>query len=474
MTLCWRLTLGILALIAPLLLLMIAQDYHNLRSFLLEREGIRIRAQAKPIINKDLLHQPINDIRLRAIANQLATDLTSADTGAVIINRHGQIIGRHYSTIGEPTPPDLPQEWYTPALGGKLEQNYIVTDNDGNRILVALVPIPPRQKPLGVVVLSTSLEDNFRLIQHHVLLSITYSVILLPISSALVFVMVRSNLRRLERMIIVTKRIARGDWSQRVQLHHGSDEIGQLASSFDEMVNHLQAAFDAQAQSENRLRQFLADVSHELRTPLTTIGGYADLLLTGVGGVSEESRPLLKKMRREINRTSRLVKDLLLLARSDKAAMLELQVVDLSSLCAEVAEQVRLTMGRLTLQTTLSKKVVVRADPDRIEQVLLNVLDNAIRHTPENTQIDMHLESIAGKARITISDNGPGIPPDILDHVFERFRYGQRQSKGDRGLGLGLAIAKAIVEAHSGTIVAFNQLGGGACFRVELPLASQR
>lgn len=472
MTLYWRLTLGVVGLIAPLLLLMIAQDFHNLHSFVLEREGIRLRAQAKPIIDKDLLHQPLDDTKLRALANQLATDLTSADTGAVIVDRHSQVIGRYYSQIGEPAPPELPQKWYAPALAGEREQNYIVTDKNRNHFLVALVPIPPRQKPLGVVVLSTSLEESYRLVRHHVLSTIIYSVILLLIASTLVFIMVRKNLRPLACMIIVTKQIARGDWSRRVHLHRGSDEIGQLASSFDEMVDHLQAAFDAQAQSENRLRQFLADISHELRTPLTTIGGYTDLLLTGVTGISEESRPLLTRMRREINRTNRLVKDLLLLARTDKAAMLELQRVDLSSLCAEVAELIRLRTGRFTLQTTLSEKVFVQADPDRIEQVLLNILDNAIRHTPEKTQIDMCLESIAGKARITISDNGRGIPADMLDHIFERFRYGQPQSKADRGLGLGLAIAKAIVEAHGGTIAAFNQVGSGACFRVEIQLAT--
>jgi len=475
MTLRWRLTLSILASITPLLLLLGLHDYINLRTFMLDREAVRIRAQAKPTIDAQLLNQPVDEQKLQALAPQLATDLTSADTGALIVNRNGSVIGRHISTIGEPMPPELPKEWYAPALAGELEQNYIINGSNGKQILIALVPIPPRREPLGVVVLSTSLVERFFEIRQHVLSFVVASLVFLAIAAALIFLMVRANLRTLERMIVVTDRIARGDLSQRVQLPQGHDEVGKLAWSFNKMIDRIQTAFEAQRRSESQLRQFLADVSHELRTPLTVIGGYADLILmNGVAGTPDLGKPLLRKIRREVDRTNRLVKDLLLLARSDRSATFDLQLTDLSSLCIEVAEQVRLMMGKRQLQTQIASNVMVLVDMDRIEQVLLNLLDNAIRHTPEGTQIDFRLEIVNSKAQIAIADTGSGISPTVLPYIFERFYRDRQQRNEERGSGLGLAIAKAIVEAHGGTINAANQPRGGAVFWVELPLFVQR
>lgn len=467
MKLRWRLTLSTLALVAPLLLFLFSHDLYNLRSFLIERESTRLRAQAKPIIDAELLNRTFDDRQLRAIANRLATDLTSVETAALIVDRYGREIGRHNSRIGEPPAPQLPQDWYAPALAGGLKQDYIVKDKNGSDILVALVPIPPRQKPLGVAMLSTSLESSYQLVRQHVFSTVVACPILLAIVTIAIFLMVRSTLRPLERMTVIADRIAQGDLALRSDLQPGTNEIGQLARSFDQMVERLQNALAVKTQSEDRLRQFLGDVSHELRTPLTVVGGYADLLLRGVAKTPEESTRLLRAMRREINRTERLVRDLLLLVRSDRAATFEMQAVDLSELCTEIAAQFRLMMGQRVFQTAIAKKVVVLGDPDRIEQVLSNILDNAIRHTPEGTRIDLRLKVIGNSAWIEIADTGRGIPTDFLSNIFERFHSSQQQ-----GTGLGLAIARAIVEAHGGTILAFNQPMGGACFIVELPLYS--
>ncbi|MDZ4873665.1 MAG: hypothetical protein CLLPBCKN_003061 [Chroococcidiopsis cubana SAG 39.79] len=351
MKLRWRLTLSTLTLIAPLLLFLFTHDLYNLRSFLIERESLRLRAQAKPVIDTELLNRSFDDDKLRAIADRLATDLSSIETGASIVDRYGREIGRHNSTIGEPAAPQLPKDWYASALAGELKQDHIIKDRNGSDILVALVPIPPRQTPLGVAVLSTSLESSYQLVRQHVLSTVVACLILLTIAVIAIFLMVRSNLRPLEYMAVVAYRIAQGDLSQRSNLKPGMNEIGQLARSFDEMVDRLQSALAVKTQSEDRLRQFLADVSHELRTPLTVIGGYADLLLRGVVTTPEENTRLLRAMRREINRTERLVRDLLLLVRSDRAATFEMQAVNLSELCTEIAAQCSLMMGQRVFQS---------------------------------------------------------------------------------------------------------------------------
>lgn len=467
MPLRWRMTLSILALIAGLLLLLGLYEYYGLRAFVLDSVAVRMRAQAKPIIDAALLGRAVDEQELRRLANRLATDLTSAETGALVVDRTGQVIGRHLSTIGEPAPPELPRAWYAPALSGEKEQNYLVTGPDGRPTLVALVPIPPRATPLGVIVLSTPLNEQLALLRRQSLSTALASAVVLVLAALLVFVTVRVHLRPLDRMVSVAQQIAQGNWSARMRLPHGRTEVGLLAQAFDEMVDRLQSAFEAQAQSEARLRRFLADVSHELRTPLTALGGYADLLLNGVAGDLGAGRPLVQAMRREISRTGRLVRDLLLLARSDRAATFDLQRIDLAVLCHDLAEQFRLLLAGRSLETALTPRVWVRADVDRLEQVLINLFDNALRHTPPGTRIELILTAADGMACLTLRDNGPGIDPELLPHLFERFVRGHHPT---RGAGLGLAIVQAIVQAHGGSICATNRPQGGACFEIRLPL----
>jgi two-component system OmpR family sensor kinase len=397
--------------------------------------------------------------------------LTSVDTGALVVDRQGRVIGRHVSTAGEPTPPELPRALYTPVLfAGDQEQHYVVPDGVGGQTLVALVPIPPRREALGVVLLSTSLRRSTAVLYEHMLSMLLAGLLVLLLTAIAIFFTVHANLRPLERMLAVAQHIAKGDLSQRVSLPQGNDEIGLLARSFDEMVDHIQAAFTMRAQTEARLRQFLADVSHELRTPLTAIGAYTDVLLGAATRHYVADTSLLQAMRREIDRTSRLVQDLLLLARSDRATTFNMQPVDLSSVCGEVAEQVRLMLGERTLQTEIVGQLSVIGDADRIQQVLLNLLDNAVRHTPTGTQIELHLTARGFSAWVSIADTGPGFPPASLPYIFERFFYTAHAVDAEQHSGLGLAIAKAIVEAHGGAIVAFNRPTGGACVQLRLPL----
>ena len=231
-------------------------------------------------------------------------------------------------------------------------------------------------------------------------------------------------------MTATAQRIARGDLSQRVRLPHGGDEIGDLAETFDEMIDRIESAFGAQAASEERMRQFVADASHELRTPLTSIRGFVDVLLRGAKDDPATAEEVLQATRREAERMSRLVNDLLTLARLDVGRPLELQQVDLLGLAGEAVDQARILAGEreVTLRSDGAGRLLVNADADRLKQVLLVLLDNALKYGRQDATgwVRLQVGRTARGAFVSVADNGEGIPAEDLPHIFDRFYRAQR------------------------------------------------
>ena len=322
--------------------------------------------------------------------------------------------------------------------------------------------------------------------------------------------LVAQGLKPLRVMTRTARKIASGDLSQRVSLphDHGGDEIGQLADAFDEMATRIETAFATQARSEAHMRQFIADASHELRTPLTAIRGYVDVLLRGaVDHDPERSHDVLLATQREAERMTRLVNDLLTLARLDAGRPLDLQPVDLIVLAGEAVDHARMLAGEreVSLRTDGAGRLMVPLDSDRMKQVLLVLLDNALKYgrpAPEGW-VRVHIQRTEHAAVLTVSDNGLGIPFEDLPHVFDRFYRSERARRVRRmtgpqgaaspstasdpspvesaqpavgrghsspsGVGLGLAIAHSIVRSHGGTLAVESALSLGTTFTVTLP-----
>lgn len=271
--------------------------------------------------------------------------------------------------------------------------------------------------------------------------------------------------------------ITRADDLERRIPHLGPpDEVGQLAGAFNEMLERLERIFRAQ-------RRFVADVSHELRTPLTTIRGNVDLLRR-MGSADTAS---LNAIQSETDRMIRLVGDLLLLAQADAGYLpITQQPVAIDALLAEIAHQTRVLAGQ-RLQVGLecpqpedAEPLIVMGDADRLRQLLLNLVDNAVKHTPDGGQIALRLARTDGWVRVTVVDTGTGIPPEDLPHIFERFYRAEKsrwrkpvpsETSPGTGVGLGLSIAQWIARAHSGRIEVQSELGKGSAFHVLLPLA---
>jgi two-component system, OmpR family, sensor kinase len=294
------------------------------------------------------------------------------------------------------------------------------------------------------------------------LLAAAITLVLALIASYLVGGRVSAPLRRLAGL---AARVDGGDLRPRMPAADASSrEVRILSEAFNHMLDRLEAAFDAQ-------REFVADASHELRTPLTVMQGQLEVLAADPDPSPEELQRVEALLQDEISRISRLVDDLLLLARSERTDFLRTRPVDLTTFVPQLWAGLTLTAKR-DFQLGEVPPVTLCADPDRLAQALRNIARNAIEHTTEpDGLVRLEVETIGtDRVRFAVIDDGPGIPPSERDHVFERFhRTDASRNRLAGGAGLGLAIVRAIADAHHGTVRADAGAGGGA--RIELDLS---
>lgn len=252
------------------------------------------------------------------------------------------------------------------------------------------------------------------------------------------------------------------EWSRRVPADQSRDELGHLAATFNGMLDSLEEAYQAQ-------QRFVADASHELRSPLTSIQANLQLLETEGALTAAERATAVREAHREARRLARLVADLLALARADAGIALRREPVELDRVLIETLRDTRhLVQGR-RLQITDLEPARVAGDQDRLAQLVLILVDNALKYTPPGGEIALGLRHSAGEAEVTVRDTGPGIPKEDLPRVFERFyRADPTRSRDPGGTGLGLPIARWIVEQHGGTIVLSNNPQGGLTATVRI------
>lgn len=248
---------------------------------------------------------------------------------------------------------------------------------------------------------------------------------------------------RIRRLQDAARKVADGNFSTRIPVD-SSGQLGQLARTFNEMQRRL-------AELDNARKQFIANASHELRTPIFSLGGFVELLEEDEPS-PEERAEFVRTMRQQIERLTKLTADLLNLSQLDAGGIvMETSAVDLSSLARDVAREVGaradLRGSRLELRTP-GTPVIASADPERVRQIIRILLDNALTHTPEGTSVTVTTYSVDGRAVLTVSDDGPGIPQRVQGRIFERF-YTATASGGS---GLGLAIARELAQRMEGRI----------------------
>ncbi|MDQ1046889.1 HAMP domain-containing sensor histidine kinase [Streptomyces sp. V4I2] len=247
-------------------------------------------------------------------------------------------------------------------------------------------------------------------------------------------------------------------------------EVGQVGAALNRMLNHVHGALHARQQSEMRVRQFVADASHELRTPLASIRGYAELTRRGREEVGPDTRHALGRIESEAGRMTFLVEDLLLLARLDAGRPLQFEHTDLVPLVVDTISDARAAGPDHTWRLDLpDEPALVSADAARLQQVLVNLLANASKHTPAGTTVTARVQRRGPWLCVDVEDDGQGIPAELLPRVFERFARGDSsRSRASGSTGLGLAIVQAVAAAHDGAVTV-DSVPGRTVFTVHLP-----
>nr|BAL58466.1 sensor histidine kinase [Candidatus Acetothermum autotrophicum] len=335
--------------------------------------------------------------------------------------------------------------------------------------LIAGVPVNVAGRRVGTL-LAGSLENIFSPLEQTFLDSLHTSILTAGVIATLAAIGLGALLLRqltvpLRRLVQATEQISIGNAGPRLPVP-SHDELGQLSAAFNRMAERLE-------QSERLRRQMIADIAHELRTPLTVIQGNLQAILDGV---YEPTPEVIASIHEESSLLARLVSDLRELSLAEAGELhLEKQLTDIREVIRQTVTVLEpsLESKRITLRVELPQEpVVVKIDPQRIKQVLFNLLNNAERYTPEGGQIGLSVARSENEIRVSVSDTGPGIAPEDLPYVFERFwRADRSRSRATGGSGLGLAIAKHFIEAHGGTIWAESAPGHGATFTFSLPLS---
>ncbi len=250
------------------------------------------------------------------------------------------------------------------------------------------------------------------------------------------------------------------------------DEVGELALTLEEMLRSLDAARAEREGAMQKQREFVADASHELRTPLTSVLANLELLQASLAGPGQsEDREVVDSALRSSRRMSRLVGDLLLLARADAGRLDQHRRCDLAEIAGDAAAEAAPLMGERTLTVDNERPLRVEGSPDELHRMVLNLLDNAARHTPAGATIELSLREADGEAVVEVADDGPGIPAAMREQIFDRFVRGEgpADTAGGTGTGLGLAIVSAVAASHGGTVEAGESESGGALFRARIP-----
>ena len=318
------------------------------------------------------------------------------------------------------------------------------------------VPIRGARGARGVFVVAASLSSERREVDDAVRLAALVLLSVLLIASALAWVVAGRVLAPLRLLADTARSIGESDLTRRIPVS-GRDEIGELARTFNAMLDRLEAAFASQ-------RAFVSDASHELRTPITIVRGHLEL----ISDDPAERRETVALVTDELDRMSRFVDDLLLLAKAERDDFLRVADVELGALTDELLEKAQ-GLGQRDWRLEARGEAVIVADRQRLTQAIMGLAQNAVQHTTEDEPIWLGTAADHRDVRLWVRDEGPGVAADDQERIFDRFARASDSRRRSEGAGLGLAIVRAIAEAHGGRVSLSSRPGAGATFTLVLP-----
>lgn len=466
-----RLTLWYVCVLALLLVAFSLTFYFLAERALYARVDSGLRSLLE-VSTRSLIHDTAEGQTSQSAAQSTTAEMSSPEQTLLIYDAAGKLLGNSQpdEEFRVPLPnllsiPPSEIQLYTAAEEDDPERTY--------RLAVRRVNIPPTNIPY-ILVASQSLkvvQEELRALHRPLLVAGPLALLLASVGG---WFLARKSLAPVVALAGSARRISAENLGQQLPVANPRDELGELAITFNELLARLDAAFAQQ-------RQFMADASHELRTPLSVAHTAARVTLRKPRRTEAEYRETIQVMDEEIQRLTRIVRDMFLLARADTGRYpLQKQPLYLNDLVEEVARAGKLLAAEkaITLAVTNLAEARFYGDEDLLRRLLLNLVDNAIQHTPETGQVQLHLQQEAQTYVVTVSDSGAGVPAEAQHRIFERFyRADQarpRTSTADgRGAGLGLSIAHWIAEAHGGNLTLAPSDQTGATFVIRLPLPAE-
>ncbi len=460
-TIASRLVVGVVGLVVVLVVAISAVTYVAVQAFLLNRLDEQLITTAR---------QPV----LRLVNDQNAVSaqtiwVTQLDqSGRVLDSLPPDGPGAHHMSLSAADRQRLAQGDMTPST---------VTTTDGHTLRVVSESQPT--VVVGVIVIGLSTSDVDRTVHQLFLLELAIGGAAVILAFVATSYGVRLSLRPLYRVTRTARDVTAelspegAGLDRRVPVTdaEADTEAGQLAESVNTLLGAVETQFAARVESEQRMRQFLADASHELRTPLTSIRGYAELSrMRRANGVDAAEADTLDRIEHEGTRMSRLVEDLLMLARSDQGAQPQREPVDIGELIDDAVDGARAAFPDRRIDVLAPTGVTVGGDHDQLLRVVRNLVTNAAVHTDPGGPIRVSGRAVGDEIVLQVDDSGPGLPPEEAAHVFERFwRADKARSRARGGTGLGLAIVASIVQAHGGTVRFDSTVETGSTVTVRLP-----
>lgn len=478
-----RLVLGVVLLSAAGFILSSIVAQQALRSYLLQQvdsELLTLSGSSLPRIaeagiarDEDDLNNGHGKNRMReADAPIVRTPLQRipTSTSVTLLDAQGRVLGGLGGDLNALSITDF-LNGLTPTDAASHNGEPFTIDAKGPDFRAVALVLPNGQ---GTVVAAQSLNGLNRTVGKLGFFFFLIGLLLITLIAVASRIVIKVGMRPLEDVEDTAEQIAAGDLSARMPDANPHTEVGRLVTSLNSMLGRIETSFAARAESENKLRRFVADASHELRTPLTAIRGFSELYRQGAVTGEEPTRELIGRIEGESKRMGSLVEDLLLLARLDQSRDMELKPVNLELIVESAVASARAAGPTHPVSfAESSEEFFALGDEVRIHQVVANLLANARVHTPVGTEIAVSIVRRENGIEISVADGGPGLSREDQEKIFERFYRADtsRVRVDGEGSGLGLSIVDAVMKAHNGSVTVVSELGKGATFTLFFPVA---
>lgn len=456
-----RLCLTITGALAVLIVVYGLLAYTELKSDLMNTARETLEAQVLPPVHHSKIEQSVNKQELEKRANLLTSTLSLHGVKCIVFDSQGK-------PFSPRTGSDL--KW---SFNYRTDKNSFLIEDQNPHLAPQLVYVVPIRNVTGesegiYLVTWSSLGHVMKSLHTEGIFLSAGGLLALALAFFIIYILTGLMLHPLNNLVETSRAVAANDLSVRVPETNIRDELAYLTSVFNQMLDRLQDSFNSREQALNLIKKYVADISHEFRSPLTSINGYIDIWHRGAVNDPIEQERVYSSIKREISRLSRLVENILTLARLDSRMPGDKCFIDVYGLINESAQRAQMLDPERKIMIETEEDCIVLGEYERLQQMVNNLVDNALYHSGTDAAITLGCKREKDTIKMWVKDNGTGISKEEIPFVFGRF-WRSPSSSTTRGSGLGLSIVKAIAENHGGWINVESIPGQGANFIVTLP-----